>query len=206
MIQNLVFLLEESSAKAMLQEIVPQLIDETITVKYLTFEGKQDLERNLARKLRDWQFPNTAFIVLRDQDSANCIEVKQRLKDICTKSGKPETLVRIACHELESFYLGDLEAVSTAYNLSMPSQNSRKFRDTDKLSNAADELSKITNKQYQKIDGSRRIGHLLKLDGSNRSHSFNVLCDGIRQIAAPKSQNTASIPSSHNPPINLKQQ
>ena len=182
MIKNLVFLLEEQSAKAMLECIVPRLIGTYIAVRYLTFEGKQDLEKNLKRKLQGWQMPDTAFVVMRDQDSADCVAIKRRLKTICREAGRPETLVRIACHELESFYLGDLNAVSLAYKKTVPSQKSRKYRAPDNLSNAAEELSKITQNEYQKIDGSRRIASLLNLDGTNHSHSFNILCDGIRRI------------------------
>ena len=184
MIKNLVFLLEEQSAKALLESIVPRLIGTDISVRYMTFEGKQDLEKNLKRKLQGWQMPDTAFVVMRDQDSSDCIEIKQRLKAICMEAGRPETLVRIACHELESFYLGDLNAVSLAYKKTVPSQKSRKYRTPDNLSNAAEELSKITQNEYHKIDGSRRIASLLSLDGTNHSHSFNILCDGIRRIVA----------------------
>lgn len=182
MIKNLVFLLEEQSAKAMLESIVPRLIGTDVAISYLTFEGKQDLEKNLKRKLQGWQKPDTAFVVMRDQDSADCFEIKQRLKAICAEAGRPETLVRIACHELESFYLGDLNAVAQAYQKAVPSQKARKYRIPDNLSNAAEELSKITQNEYQKIDGSRRIASLLNLDGTNHSHSFNILCDGIRRI------------------------
>jgi hypothetical protein len=68
--------------------------------------------------------------------------------------------------------------------MTVPSQNSRKYRAPDNLSNAAEELSKITQNEYQKIDGSRRIASLLNLDGTNHSHSFKILCDGIRRIVA----------------------
>ena len=107
-----------------------------------------------------------------------------RMLKQCCRAGKKNILIRIACHELESFYLGELEAVANAYQMQLPNQNSSKFRKPDNLANAAEELRKITQKRYQKIDGSRRIAHLLKTDGTNRSHSFNVLCDGIRRIAA----------------------
>lgn len=182
MTRNLVFLLEEPSARTMLEQILPELIGTDVSVYYLVFEGKQDLERNLKRKLSLWQKPGSAFMVLRDQDSADCVTVKKHLMDICRQAGCPEAVVRIACHELESFYLGDLDAVSQAYQMTMPSQESKKFRAPDCLANAAEELSKITKAQYQKIDGSRRIAPRLKLDGSNLSRSFNVLCEGIRKL------------------------
>ena len=35
---------------------------------------------------------------------------------------------------------------------------------------------------YQKVAGSRAIAVHLKLDGSNRSQSFNVLVDGLRRF------------------------
>lgn len=182
MIQNLVFLLEEPSARAMLEGVVPRLISADVTVTYLTFQGKQDLENNIERKIRLWQKPASAFIVMRDQDSAVCTDIKQRLLTICARAGQKILLVRIACHELESFYLGDLSAVEEVYQIPMPNQQNRKYRVPDALANSAEELKKITHGRYQKIDGSRQIGALLKLDGSNCSHSFNVLCDGIRKI------------------------
>ncbi|MBP5639612.1 MAG: DUF4276 family protein [Victivallales bacterium] len=183
MIKNLVFLLEELSTKAMLEGIVPRLISSEIAVTYISFHGKQDLDNNIERKIRLWQKPDSAFIIIRDQDSSDCTVVKKQLMEKCALSGKENTLVRIACHELESFYLGDLEAVANIYQMKVPSQNNKKFREPDRLANAAEELSKITKKQYQKIDGSRRIAPFLKIDGTNCSHSFNVLCNGIRRVA-----------------------
>lgn len=115
---TLVFLLEEESAQELLQVIVPQMVRPEVTVRYITFEGKQDLEQEIVRKLRLWRTPHTSFIILRDQDAGNCKEVKQCLLDLVHKSGKMKnSLVRIACHELESFYLGDLEAVASGLNL-----------------------------------------------------------------------------------------
>ena len=43
---ELVFLLEEPSAKAMIEGILPQLILESdLVIRYIVFEGKQDLEK-----------------------------------------------------------------------------------------------------------------------------------------------------------------
>jgi hypothetical protein len=53
--KNLVFLLEERSAVEMLKGILPQIISDEIKTSFLCFQGKQDLERNLVRKLRSWQ-------------------------------------------------------------------------------------------------------------------------------------------------------
>ncbi|MFZ1620231.1 DUF4276 family protein [Dokdonella sp.] len=182
---TLVFLLEEPSAKAMLEGLLPRFLTPEINVRYVPFEGKQDLHRQLERKLRGWLTPSTRFVVLRDQDSAGCIDVKHEIAEICRRAGKPETLVRIACHELESFYLGDLQAVAGALGIGGLAglQDTHKFRSPDRLSNPSDELRRITNGRYQKIAGSRAIGPCLRLDDGSRSNSFRVLVSGIRRVA-----------------------
>ena len=163
--------------------ILPCLVPEGTQIRVIAFDGKTDLENQLARKLRNWQDPSARFVVLRDQDSGNCLEVKERLKELCRSAGKPEALVRIACHELESWYLGDLEAVGMG--LSIPgisrSGDKAKYREPDRLNNASQELKTLTRGAYQKISGSRRIAPHLDLAGRNRSTSFNVFCSGIRR-------------------------
>ena len=68
---QLVFLLEEPSAKAMLEGVLPRLLGDNVNVVYVVFEGKQDLEKRLPRRLRAWQNPNARFVVMRDQDSGD---------------------------------------------------------------------------------------------------------------------------------------
>ncbi|MCD2451082.1 DUF4276 family protein [Methylicorpusculum oleiharenae] len=181
----LVFLLEEPSAAEMLKGILPRLLPAEIAVKYIVFEGKQDLEKQLERRLKGWNQPNSAFLVMRDKDSGDCVMIKNRLMEKVMATGKQDsTVVRIACTELESFYLGDLKAVEDGLN--MPNlakkQNVKKFRTPDLLSNASEELFKLTDRRYQKVSGSREIGPHLKIDGSNNSHSFNVLLAGIDKL------------------------
>jgi hypothetical protein len=168
--------LEEPSAKEMLKGILPRLLPGDIEPLYIVFEGKQDLEKQLARKLRGWLEPNTVFLVMRDQDSPDCKSVKKRLSDLCRDAGKPETLVRIACHELESFYFGDLNAVEKGLKLTNIAGHQRKakYRIPDNIINPYDELRKITNGNYQQIIGSRSIAPYLSLN-NNKSRSFNAL-------------------------------
>jgi hypothetical protein len=181
---TLVFCLEEPSAKAMLEGVLPRLLPADVEPCYIVFEGKQDLHKQLLRRLRYWQKPESRFVVMRDQDSADCHQVKQELKTLCDKAGRGDSLVRIACHELESFYLGDLAAVETGLGLRnlAKQQNTRKYRAPDNLTNAAEELEKLTQKNYQKLSGSRRIGPHLKLDATNTSRSFAALIGGIQRV------------------------
>ncbi|MCB1821004.1 MAG: DUF4276 family protein [Candidatus Competibacteraceae bacterium] len=185
---RIVFFLEEPSAREMLNGLLPKILPEGYQPQYIVFEGKQDLEKRLPIRLRAWQQPDTIFVVLRDQDSGNCKTIKDGLVATCIKAGQPNTLVRIACHELESFYLGDLVAVAEAIgpeNLGRQQSNA-KYRDPDRLTNPAQELKMIAPK-YQKLSGSRAIGPRMNLD-ANYSHSFNVFVSGVRKLVGIERQ------------------
>lgn len=181
--KTMVFFLEEPSAREMLEGLLPRVLPEEFEKRYIIFKGKQDLERHLEKRLRGWRLPDSAFVVIRDQDSGDCHVIKAKLLDLCQKAGRNGVLVRVACRELESFYLGDLEAVEKGLGLSglAGRQNGRKFRSPDALGSPSEELFRLTEKVYQKVSGSRSIAPHLKLDG-NRSHSFNVLVSGIRKL------------------------
>ncbi|HSN22875.1 MAG TPA: DUF4276 family protein [Methylomicrobium sp.] len=181
---TLVFFLEEPSAKAMLQGILPKLLPENVLSKFIVFEGKQDLEKQLVRKMRLWNRPGESrFIVLRDQDAGDCRMIKRNLLDKCQEAGRPDAIVRIACHELESFYLGDLRAVEQGLALKglAKKQNERQYREPDNFPSPANKLSMLTKKCYEKVSGSRAIGRYLNID-NNCSRSFNVLVKAIKDI------------------------
>ena len=181
---ELVFLLEEASAQAMLEGLLPKLLPEETTVRYITFEGKSDLEKQLVRKVKGYRNPEARFVVLRDQDSApDCIAIKAKIASLCASAGRPEALVRIACRELESFYLADLAAVEKGLELHglAKRQAHRKFRSPDYLGSPSKELATLTKDRYQKISGSRAIGPWLDPDNV-RSDSFRNLIAGIRRL------------------------
>lgn len=189
--KELVFLLEEPSAKALLESLLPRLLPDDIAVRLIPFEGKQDLEKQLTRRIRSYQNPEARFIVLRDLDShPDCVEVKRRLLAMCAASGRSsQCLVRIACKELETFYLGDLEAVEKALDLTglARQQQAKKFRAPDRLGSPSVELRKLTARRYEKVAGSREIGRHLRLD-NDRSPSFGHFVACIRRMAAELSQ------------------
>jgi hypothetical protein len=105
--KKLVFLLEEPSMREVLNVLLPQLLPQEVGFQLITHKGKQHLEKAILYKLRRWQTPNTHFVIVCDQNSDDCIKLKQRLKDLCQQAGKPDALIRIVCHELESWFLGD---------------------------------------------------------------------------------------------------
>ncbi len=180
---RLVFFLEEPSAEEMLKGILPNILPDHVEPRFIVFEGKQDLEKQLPKRMRHWKMANSKFIVLRDQDAGDCFIIKQSLLDKCKESTPNETIVRIACHELESFYIGDLKAVEKGLGINGLArlQDKKKFREPDRLSNPAQELIRLTKNRYQKVSGSREIGKHLDLK-KNLSHSFNVLMKGIERI------------------------
>ncbi len=181
---NLVFFLEEPSAREMLKGLLPRILPDHIDYRFVVFEGKQDLEKRLIMRLRGWRTPDTEFVVLRDQDSGDCVAIKRGLVEKCIHAEKPKALVRIACRELESWYLGNLKAVEETIGPSgiARKQNSRKYRLPDLLANPAQELTKLSP-AYQKVSGSRAIGPHLDID-NNRSTSFNCFVSGVRCLVA----------------------
>lgn len=183
--KELVFLLEEESAKAMLESLLPRLLGPGIHPRLIAFEGKQDLEKQIARKMRGYLNPQVRFIVMRDQDATpDCRVVKRAMISACRGSGREGVwLVRIACRELESIYLADLAAVESELQLTGlgQQQNKAKFRAPDTLQSPGKVLSALTKNHYQKVGGSRAIGRHLALENV-RSKSFKNLVSGIRRL------------------------
>lgn len=182
---SLVFLLEEPSAQDALEGFLPSMLPANIEVKYLVFEGKQDLEKRMARTLRAWQNPNARFIVMRDQDSGDCVVIKQGLLARCQEAGRERhTKVRIACRELEAWFVGDWSAVAHAFGLPKLSSLQKKalYRNPDNLGNPVAELRKYIP-HYQKRDGARRIGPYLRQQ-NNTSQSFQVFTEAIYSFLA----------------------
>ena len=182
---SLVCLIEEPSAAEMLKGVLPRLLPE-ITTTFITFEGKQDLEKRFVKRIKFWQDPKAVFLVMRDQDSGNCKTIKKRLMKMVQETGKADrVLIRIACRELESFYLGDLAAVEAGLEIKglKKLQKKEKFRDPDHLENPSNILNSLTAGYYQKVSGSEAIAPFMDLEPEiNRSVSFQVLLSGLKRL------------------------
>jgi hypothetical protein len=178
---RLVFMVEERSMKELLEILLPKIVPDGLEVPLIIpHNGKSDLAKSIPRKLRSWQNPNDRFIIVHDQDSSNCMQLKADLLSLCENS-RNDCLIRIVCDELESWYFGDLTAVSLAYGKDYTQLAAkRKYRAPDKLKNAKQELRKIIP-TYQPIDGARRIAIHMDLD-SNTSPSFKVFVSGVRKM------------------------
>jgi hypothetical protein len=182
MIEHLVFFLEEPSAQDFLEIVLPQILPTRITPHFVVFEGKQDLEKRLTKRLKYWQRPNSQFIVIRDQDSGDCKVIKANLKQLCILANKPNAIVRIVCKELETFFVGDWAAIATAYSNEKWRANVRtaKFRNPDLLGSPSTEIKRLIP-NYQKRAGARIISPHLDFD-KNASASFHALIRSIKSI------------------------
>lgn len=179
---NLIFFLEEPSAKALLEGLLPRILPDYVFPQYVVFEGKQDLLKRVHIKLRGWGTPNTCFVVLFDQDIQDCGELKAKAAKICADCGKPDTLIRIACQEIESWYLGDLQSVETALEVpGIANKQRSQFGIPDEIESPKEALKRLTDNVYQQVDGSRRIGKSLALTG-NLSTSFNAFISGVQRV------------------------
>lgn len=177
---KLIFLLEEKSMKTLLDIILPGIIPFPIEFQTIPHSGKSDLQASIPRKLRAWNEPDVKFVIVQDQDSADCVTLKDTLINLCAPS-KKTVLIRIACRELESWYFGDLAAVSKAYNTNIETYSAkRKFREPDSIENPKDKLRKILP-IHQQIMGARLIGPLMEIE-RNTSCSFQCFVSGVKRL------------------------
>lgn len=178
---RVVFLLEEPSMKTLLDGLLPRLFP-CLVFQCVPHEGKQDLAKSVPRKLRAWREPGVRFVVLRDNDGGDCRALKRRLSDLCLQGGRTDSLVRIACQELEAWYLGEPDALAEAFgqdNLRGIGRQ-RRFRDPDAVVKPSTAIRAIVPR-FQKTDGARRMAEHLSRE-RNRSASFQTLMQGIENV------------------------
>ena len=173
--RNWVFFLEEPSAEDFLRGFLASRTPTDVTLHFQVFEGKHDLEKQLVRRIRHWRLPNSQYLIMRDQDSGDCVQIKQRLRALCDEAGRSEAVIRIACRELEAFFVGDWEAVATAFEKPPLAAHARyaKYRAPDHLGSPYEELKRALP-FYGKRDGARRISRAM-VPERNRSTSFQFL-------------------------------
>lgn len=186
--EQLEFLIEEPSMEEVLKVILPKILPNHWKLNQNVFlrvhEGKSDLQKSIPKKIRAYSnyHVDVGVIVLHDQDSNDCHNLKDRLLGLCSQPGTNiKHLVRIVCRELESWYLGDMLAIQMAYPNFRATRyaNKAKFRNPDGC-NAKDELKKILP-ELQQIGSACLIAPHLNIE-INRSNSFRQLVTGLRRF------------------------
>lgn len=145
--------------------------------------GKKDLRKSVPRKLRGWREPGVRFVVMQDQDRADCHQVKRELRQACDAGGRDDVLIRVVCRELEAWYIGEAQAAASAYpeqaNALQRELGKARYRNPDTVVNPAGAFQTLVP-QFQKRTGARRMAQVLSTN--NRSRSFQVLLAGIDQL------------------------
>lgn len=177
----IVLMTEERSMGVTLESLITRFFPQRVEGRdwmVSAFSGKSDLEKNIPKKMRVWKWGDPFFIILRDADGGDCVALKEHLAGLAHPCG-PEYKIRVVCQELESWFIGDCEAVRKAYPRCVFSNETKRYRNPDCLTNASEELSKLT--------GDRTKGHRAKsisahLDPSrNCSSSFQVLFKTLQE-------------------------
>lgn len=181
-------LVEELSMEIFLRDFLPRVLPDEFEIDVNCFiyphEGKSDLRKRLPHRLRAYRhYPEKVIIlVIQDQDSSDCKVLKQSLVNLMEEArGDIKYLVRIACKELENWYLGDLKAVEQIYPKSKAGTqtNKAKFRNPDRL-NGAEEMEKFS-KEFAKVSCAREIAPIINIQ-SNKSVSFRHLVKGVLHL------------------------
>lgn len=178
---RLVFPMEERSMKTLLDGLLPRLLP-GLSFICVPHEGKDDLKKSIPRKLRAWREPGVRFVIVRDNDGGDCRALKSSLSALCPDARRDDALIRIACQELEAWYLGEPSALARAFDKPKLVGIDSKvvYRDPDAIQKLIPE--------FQKVSGARRMAAHLSRDG-NRSRSFHVFMGGVeRQFASIQSE------------------
>ena len=169
--------------RAFLEVLLPRFFP-NLSFRCIPHEGKADLERSIPTKLRQWREPGAKFVVVRDNDNGDCLELKQRLMQLCRHGRREDTLIRIVCQELEAWYLSEPSALAGAYcddGLRGIDRKAR-YRSPEERPNPSADIKRLVP-DFRKISGARRMAQHLAREG-NRSHSFAVFLDGVEKLLA----------------------
>ncbi len=166
-----------------LESLLPRIIPHLKINKdyYLhPHNGKSDLLQSIKNKINEFACNDVKVIILHDQDSNDCKVLKYDIQKLINKP--VPTLIRIVCRELESWYLGDMDAIEKAYPRfkARKYKEKSKYRNPDKLNNASEEISKIVP-EFQKIKGAKEIAPYIDID-NNKSPSFKAFVSGLKKF------------------------
>lgn len=184
MTSKVIFLLEEPSMKVFLQGLLPRIVPRWREGEHFLLvphEGKTDLEASIPRKLKAWREPGARFVIVRDNDGANCTALKNRLLSLSQSTGR-QALVRLVCQELEAWYLAQTDALAQAYpsRVKAIKRLCSRHNDPDACAKPSRELIRAIP-EFQKQDAARRLGQRLAIDDT-RSASFRVFVSGVQRL------------------------
>jgi hypothetical protein len=192
------FLLEEPSAEAALNILLPKLLPPDATWSCYPHRGKTDLFQRLPGRLKTYarQFPHQLdlrVVILMDADT-DCRRRKAELEMVVadaglltktTAAGQPFRIItRLAVQELEAWFLGDRAAIQTAYPRVRPQHFSGLPHDPDTIADTWETLWRVLQegKYYlagkAKVEWAETIAPHLNAE-QNTSASFQYFYQGL---------------------------
>ncbi|WP_079048046.1 DUF4276 family protein [Streptomyces hirsutus] len=200
-------LLEEPSAENALRILVPRLVphaEEHVNFEMRVFRGKDDLLRKLPDRLRGYaswaRHADVRILTLVDRDDDDCVALKNKMDSLATEAGLAvhkngsnsvggSFKARIACEEIEAWFLGDPNALRKAYpRVAKNFEHRAGFRDVDTIHGGTwEKLQKILqdagyfSNGLRKIELARTLAPLMDTE-SNRSTSFGYFCQAVRDL------------------------
>ena len=180
---RLVFIVEGYSEQEFLMTLILRLnIPEEVLV-YRIFDGYPDLLRGIPAVMKAWRRnENVRFVILCDQDHANCQERKLDIVNAVPNYWRSRTMIRIACHELEAWYLGVQSTLSNVLPAFANVRGKKEFRgNPDKIVSPSRTLRRRVS--FKKTELARKMGERISID-DNHSRSMQVFIQGVRTLAA----------------------
>lgn len=204
--RQLEVLVEEPSAKAALEILLPKLMQGNARFVARDFGSKYKLLKVLSQRLAGYAKriqggEDLRILVLIDQDSDDCYALKQKLENAATGCGlatksRPDAegrffvVNRIVVEELESWFIGDPEALRKAFPKLPPATNKGIFAKPDNQNGRAwENLHRFLKRQgiyknsYPKIEAAKKITPHID-PARNGSPSFRQFCLGMESLLA----------------------
>jgi hypothetical protein len=189
----IVFLVEDYSMRKFFEGFLPRLGFEESLFEIKHHRGKEDLISHLNKIIPSLSKRAQQIIVIIDQDKQDCVALKNKIKEKMVRC-VCEYKIRIACYELEAWFLGDMEAIAKCSPRFKASsfQGKKKYRDIDNIEKPSSVIEKIVPDWKDKYASKPQFAETIapfvslkkqNLKQANRSHSFHVLLETLYSLA-----------------------
>ncbi len=188
---------EEASAKNVFEIVLPKILPPNVFFRVYPHQGKQDLENALKKTIPSISnIPNSLILITRDKDNIDCKELKNEIIAILNNRCNCPYKIRIVCHELESWFLGDLGAVQMAYPRFKKEHHANKadIKNVDGIQKPSLYLLKIIPEysgleSLPKLETSESISPFIDLQ-KNTSVSFQNMLSGVLELISDELRGT----------------
>jgi len=197
------FLVEEPSAEAALQNLLPKILGHVATFNIHPHQGKPDLLRKLPALLRGYSYwlpENWRIVIFMDADDDDCLELKAQLEQVVRDAGlvtksaalpghRFQVLSRLAIEELEAWFFGDPKALKAAYpRVSATLGQRARYKNPDAIAGGTWEtLERLLQRSnyfpegLPKITAAREVSRHMD-PARNRSRSFQIFRQGLMDL------------------------